>query len=268
VPNVPPLVLVKSGDHGVPGFFLVHGMGGTALDTFPIGTRIRWPGNIYSVQGRGLDPSTSPDDRIEDMAQAAADAIIQHQPAGPYYLAGISWGGMVMLEAALRLIENGQRVALLAFLDTYPHPRLWPIRCWLGVAFRRTWRHLAALMRLRFGEMVSQLALLPVKAANSLRYRTGAPVRLESFRPLPPALGQARAAYALAVARYRPRPFPAPIIFIEAGRHGPFPTDPAFVWGRLGQRLELHRIPCEHGEMFTTHAGETADCLSRCLERA
>ena len=40
------------------------------------------------------------------------------QPEGPYALGGISFGGMVALEIAQQLLASGQRVSLLALLDT------------------------------------------------------------------------------------------------------------------------------------------------------
>jgi thioesterase domain-containing protein len=41
-------------------------------------------------------------------------------PAGPYYLLGWSFGGLVAHELAVRLEQAGERVALLAMLDSYP----------------------------------------------------------------------------------------------------------------------------------------------------
>src|SRR5207244_8108622 len=131
-----PLVLVRAGADSWPAGFLAHGMGGSALETFPIGRHIRWAGTIYGIQGSGLDALGSPHALIEDMAQFAVDALIERQPRGPYYLAGISSGGMVMLEVALRLLERGERVALLAFLDNYPHQSLRPTKFWVDDVLR------------------------------------------------------------------------------------------------------------------------------------
>jgi acetoacetyl-CoA synthetase len=264
-PKASPLVQIRAGSISVPSVLLANGLGGSALETIPIGKRLRWPGAVYAVQSRGLDELGPPHTRIEDMARVAVDAIVECQPQGPYYLAGFSWGGLVMLEAALRLLEAGAKVALVAFLDTYPHPRLWPMRTWADNGLHQ----LKMLRQLQMREAVSRLALLPAKILNQLRYYAGEPLRLapDADGMLPPEFGRLQSAYTLAVACYRPRPFPGTITFLKAEQYGGFPADPAAVWGRLGQRLEVHNIPCEHAEMCTTHAGETADCLSRCLER-
>jgi thioesterase domain-containing protein len=204
------------------------------------------------------------------MAQFAVDAMVERQPRGPYYLSGISSGGLVMLEAARRLMERGDRVALLAFIDTYPHPRLWPIKCWIDDILQRIKRHIKMLTEMRPREAASHLALLPAQILNQLRYRAGEPLRLaeDTDDYLPPGLNQLRIAYTVAVAGYRPRPFPGTVKFLKAELHTGFPSNPALVWGRLGQKLEVHMIRSEHVEMITTHADETADCLSRCLDRA
>jgi aspartate racemase len=41
------------------------------------------------------------------------------QPDEPYFLAGVSFGGSVAFEMAQQLVAQGQKVALLALLDTY-----------------------------------------------------------------------------------------------------------------------------------------------------
>src|SRR5262249_22243878 len=45
------------------------------------------------------------------------------QPQGPYFLGGLSFGGVIAFEMAQQLYAKGQTVALLALFDT----ELWPI---------------------------------------------------------------------------------------------------------------------------------------------
>jgi acetoacetyl-CoA synthetase len=268
-PIFSPLVLIKAGNAGPP-VFMMHGVGGSILEDFPIGRRIRWAGPIYGIQASGLDALAPPHTRIEDMAQFAMDAIVKRQPCGPYYLAGVSSGGIVMLEAAVRLTERGERVALLAFVDTYPHPKLWPLRCWIDDMVKRTKRQGRRLTELRPGEALSDVAGLFAKIARQVLYRAGGETWLQcsSDPSLPPALQQLQASYLSALARYRPRPFPGRISFLKAELHTAFPTDPAKVWGSLSQELEVDHICCDHVGLLSTNAGDAADWLSRCLDRA
>ena len=48
------------------------------------------------------------------------DIRAEFQPLGPYILIGYSFGGLIALEMAQRLTEEGKQVALLTFVDTYP----------------------------------------------------------------------------------------------------------------------------------------------------
>jgi len=70
------------------------------------------------VQAVGLDGEATPHDTIEQMAVHALEHMRRVQPAGPYVLVGHSLGGRVAFEVARRLEGAGDRVALVAVLDT------------------------------------------------------------------------------------------------------------------------------------------------------
>jgi thioesterase domain-containing protein len=74
---------------------------------------------IYGLQPQGLDGKQAPLTRIEDMAARYIKEIQVIQPDGPYFLAGYCMGGTIALEMAQQLSGQGQRVDLLALLDTY-----------------------------------------------------------------------------------------------------------------------------------------------------
>jgi thioesterase domain-containing protein len=77
------------------------------------------PGYLLQPPGEGGVPS--PIARIEELAARYVAAVRSVQPEGPYALGGYSMGGLVAFEAARQLDALGQRVALLALLDTlYP----------------------------------------------------------------------------------------------------------------------------------------------------
>ena len=74
---------------------------------------------IYGLQPQGLDGKQAPLTRIEDMAARYIKEIQVIQPEGPYFLAGYCMGGTIAFEMAQQLSGQGQRVDLLALLDTY-----------------------------------------------------------------------------------------------------------------------------------------------------
>ena len=119
-PRFPTLVLLKPGTEKPP-VFVAHGLGGSVMDFFQPVKHIETDHPIYGMQARGIDGLDEPLARIEDMAEFYLHAIKELQPRGPYVLAGYSLGGLVVLEMAQRLSANGEKVALLAMLDAYPH---------------------------------------------------------------------------------------------------------------------------------------------------
>jgi amino acid adenylation domain-containing protein len=59
-----------------------------------------------------------------DMAREYLTALRTVQPHGPYYLAGVSFGGVLAYEIAQQLAAEGEQVALLALLEVIlPHAR-------------------------------------------------------------------------------------------------------------------------------------------------
>jgi aspartate racemase len=98
--------------------FLVHPAGG---QVFPYLHLARYLGSdqpCYGLQARGLEQGQDPHTRIEDMATYYIEALQAVQPEGPYCLGGWSMGGAVAFEMAQQLHAQGQRVALLALLDS------------------------------------------------------------------------------------------------------------------------------------------------------
>jgi thioesterase domain-containing protein len=56
-------------------------------------------------------------DTIDQIAARYIDAMLVHQPAGPFYLGGHSFGATIAYEMAIQLVERGHEVGLLAIID-------------------------------------------------------------------------------------------------------------------------------------------------------
>ncbi|GAA3728720.1 non-ribosomal peptide synthetase [Salinactinospora qingdaonensis] len=74
---------------------------------------------IYALQSPGLRGETIAAD-IDTLVDDYLGHIRTVQPEGPYHLLGWSFGGQVVHRLATRLRAQGERVGLLAILDTYP----------------------------------------------------------------------------------------------------------------------------------------------------
>jgi thioesterase domain-containing protein/acyl carrier protein len=112
-----PLVEIRGGG-AAPPLFLLPGAGGNVIYFHALARHLAPGRPIYALQATGLDGVTPPLTSVEAIAASHLDDMRRAWPAGPYYLAGHSFGGRVALEMARQLQRAGDRVALLAALDT------------------------------------------------------------------------------------------------------------------------------------------------------
>jgi thioesterase domain-containing protein/peptidoglycan/xylan/chitin deacetylase (PgdA/CDA1 family) len=76
----------------------------------------RYP--LYGLQARGLRRPEPLPASMREMARDYADQIRMIQPAGPYHLLGWSLGGNIAFATAEELQDRGERIGLLAILDS------------------------------------------------------------------------------------------------------------------------------------------------------
>lgn len=103
-----------------PPLFLIHGWGGNVIGHVRLARLLPSDQPVYGVQAVGLDGKTTRHISVEEMAAHYVQEIRSFQPEGPYYLGGYSMGGLIAFEIAQQLQRLGQRVALLAILDSAP----------------------------------------------------------------------------------------------------------------------------------------------------
>src|SRR5438093_2689588 len=262
-PRLPPLVLLKPGTQAPP-VFITHGLGGSVMDFYQVVKHIQLPNAIHGMQTKGIDGVEEPFDRIEDMAQFYLDAIREVQFHGPYLLVGYSLGGLVTLEMAQRLSESGEKVALLAMLDSYPHIRYLSTGQRLRLTARLTARRLSAVVKLG---MRGALAFVLRPSQRPLLIST------DRYRPpngvlLSPSMRRVRDSSYLALTRYRPRSYAGKIRFVRAEIGTEFRDDPVAVWGKSAEEFEVESLPGDHLGIMTTHFDSLASVISRFVKEA
>jgi acetoacetyl-CoA synthetase len=262
-PRFPALVLLKEGS-AQPPLFITHGLGGSVIDFFQVVKNIQTSHPIQGMQAKGIDGTEEPFDRIEDMAEFYLDAIRQVQPRGPYLLAGYSLGGLVVLEMAQRLTGAGEKVALLAMLDSYPDIRYLSLAQRVCLVTRLATRRAASAMKLPARDALS-LVLRPSRR-RSLTPRVS--YQPPADMPLSPAMQRARECAYQALTRYQPRFYPGKIRFVRAETSTDFPADPAAVWGHCAAKFEVESVPGDHLGIISTHYEELASVLSRYVREA
>ena len=113
------LVPINPGGSRLP-FYCVHAAGGNVLLYRDLARRLGPDQPVYGLQALGLFEGRPHYTRVEEMAAHYIKEIRILQPEGPYLLGGRCMGGYIALEMAQQLHAQGQKVNLLAILDSGP----------------------------------------------------------------------------------------------------------------------------------------------------
>jgi len=261
------LVTLKGGVQESP-VFIVHGLGGSAMEFFQLTTHIQSRRPIYGLQSKGIDGAAEPFVRVEDMAQFYLHAMKERQPRGPYFLMGYSFGGLVALEMAQRLSESGEKVALLAMLDTYPHPRHLRLRQRARLAFHTAKFRVSAVMQLPRRDALSYIARRSRRLLHISQDHNRTLVRPLIGVPLTPQMLRIRDSDYRAWTNYQPRFYRGKINFVRAQIRTEFPDDPVEVWADLARDLEVETVPGDHHGILSTYCKELAAVISGYLRQA
>ena len=73
---------------------------------------------IYALISLVKDRMNGPLNQVEAIADYYINELVKVQPEGPYYLAGLSFGGIVAFEVAQKLAAKGQEIGLLVMFDS------------------------------------------------------------------------------------------------------------------------------------------------------
>ncbi|KYC42727.1 non-ribosomal peptide synthetase [Scytonema hofmannii PCC 7110] len=110
------LVAIQPNGTNLP-FFCVPGAGGRPFYFYHLGRYLGEEQPLYSFEN-DLYEKVGSIGSIEEVASIYVTAMQTVQPQGPYFLGGHSYGGNVAFEMAQQLHKQGQKVALLAIIDS------------------------------------------------------------------------------------------------------------------------------------------------------
>jgi acetoacetyl-CoA synthetase len=265
-PSLSPLVLLNTGTERSP-VFIAHGLDGGVINFFPLARHIRSRHTIYGIQAQGFDLEPALN-RIEDMVPPYLDAIRKAQQHGPYFLIGYSFGGLVMLEIAQRLLATGEEVGLLVMLDSYPHLRHLPPAERARVIARRAKAHLCEIMRSPPREALSYI----VRRWQHRSRISNGEIDGKPLRPMdmsPALLGQfVEEQTELALIPYRPQFYPGKITFVQSETESYYSANPRAVWAHLAGSFECETVPGDHQSILTTNFDKLGAVLARYLREA
>jgi len=254
--------------------FCVHGVGGNVLNYRALSQHLGDDQPFYALQSRGIDGQVAPLTRIEEMARLYVDEIRRVQPRGPYFLAGLSFGGVVAFEMAQQLRDAGERVALVGLFDSSPvgYSRLCREQQFgdpTDTLTRRLKVHAGVL--LKSPERGSYLVKKLRRVWRKVVYRSWQLVFAlyeKLRRPLPRALLDVQQANYLALRNYKPRIYPDDVTFFYAAREPEgFSREKQHGWSVLAAGgVESIEVPGDHLTMLDEpHVRDLASRLSACI---
>lgn len=267
------LVELQRGD-GILPLVLVPGAGGDAFTLLELCRALGPDQPVLALQMPGLRPGEVPPSSVEALAELYLRHLRARQPRGPYALGGESFGGVVAFAMAQALQASGERVALLALLDTYSPghpalrpglgPRVWPRRLgrWLLPRGKREIHDLRAVSR----GLREKLETVRFRAH---RRRHGALVT----PPFAWRYSYLRELCFDAQNRYQPGVHPGAVLLLRAERQPPadlYTSGDDLGWRRFVQGpLEVHDVPGVHGDAVRApHVHRTARILRDALRDA
>eukprot|EP00750_Incisomonas_marina_P016434 INCI19123.1.p1 GENE.INCI19123.1~~INCI19123.1.p1 ORF type:complete len:977 (-),score=168.89 INCI19123.1:151-3081(-) len=116
-----PIVPMQTTGEGTPLFFVHPGVGDVLVFT-DLAKAFAGERPFYGIRAPGFEKGEPVGhESMAAMATCYADAIQRTQPAGPYVLAGYSYGGVVSYETGRLLEQRGHDVDFLAMLNIPPH---------------------------------------------------------------------------------------------------------------------------------------------------
>ncbi|MBL7644728.1 MAG: amino acid adenylation domain-containing protein [Candidatus Hydrogenedentes bacterium] len=290
----------------LPPLFCVLGAGGARLAYGPLAAHMGTAQTIIALQYSHL-PEYREFTSVESVALRYLGALRRHQPQGPYYLAGWSFGGLVAYEMARYLREQGEIVALLAVIDCkacVPEPpSLGRLASGVRHALLRLLNRIKILFHTRATLWLHTRDIVRIMArAATGRRRNGASLReyLHFARSslmnayalkqagLPPAEGQSSrlnvmadefvkkivaglTANEQAAKAFEMKPYGGEVTLFRTGEvpRGINRNDATFGFGRVAESVEVVIIEGNHFTLVKEPCVRIlADRLSECLARA
>ncbi|SRR5579883_3433341 len=281
-----------------PPFFCVHPIFGVVFPYYELAHHLGKNQPFYGLQPIGLDGKNAPLTRIEDMAAHYIEAIRSVQPQGPYFLGGWSFGGLVAFEMAQQLQKSGDKVAVLAMLDTlapisdnvpsFPNA----LKFFLDTVTRYIWPFffdyfylMIASSQQQIHNFTSRIPHLP-KLTNWLKnhhhshfiFKDKSPANLISGESKLRLLSEfsvrpmLRVFYAnsQAVLNYVPKVYPQQITLLKTSINSNISQpDPSMGWNKLAiGKTEIHLIPGNHLTMLRKpHIQVLAETLKIIIEK-
>jgi thioesterase domain-containing protein len=251
------LVAVKP-EGSRPPLFVIPGGYGDVLYLRSLARHVDAGQPVYGLQAAGTQGRRQYSMRMEEIAAQYLAEVAEVQPHGPYLLAGHSFGGYVAVEMARLLGQRGERVALLAMLDTYPP----------GKREQASLRNRILIQLENLRPLTGKQKFAYVRARlDELLLRLSRSLFLTGLLSRPGSTAERAVAYSRAARyNYAPAPYPGPLTLFKAGERPWYVDwDPMKRWSDyVSGEIVSVPVPGAHESiLFEPYVKDLAEALDR-----
>lgn len=255
------VVAIQAGAHGRAPLVLLHPVGGHVYFYRELAAHIDPRLPVYGIRAQGAQGEAEPLTTIAAMAEVYIQALRTLQPAGPYHLAGASFGGTLAYAMAQRLVGAGERVDYLGLIDT-PSTGNMPGEIEDSAAIL----HYLLSVGQRLDIDVETLRALDEDARIARFLAASGQDDTPAIRRELKITLQLFMVNLAAMRDYAPVPYPGRLSFFLARERDAFNAQtPAHGWiGLAGGGIEIHNVPGNH---ITMHQAPNVAQLGRLIRQ-
>ncbi|HLZ87828.1 MAG TPA: amino acid adenylation domain-containing protein, partial [Puia sp.] len=255
--------------------YIVHGGGLTVMIFHSLAKSLDPDQPVYGLQARGLNGIDEPLDNMNAIAAHYLSEILEHNPDGPYCLAGYSFGGFVAFEMARQLLAMGKEVKMLGIFDTAADNT--------SVQFEPLWKRVLRKIGRQFPKLFFILQSLGRHPGQTIKYQTTF-FRKKMRQPLQrfgllaeekneldtlEHAGKINEKIEIAYSNYKMQPLNINVDLFRVKTRLYFVSDPECLsWRPYALKgVTVHEVPGDHKTfLMDPHYKEMAVILQQCLD--
>jgi len=261
------LVAIKPSGSKTP-LYIIHGEGLNVLNFSSLAEYMDEERPIFGLQARALNGEDAPEETIQQIAAFYLREILQHNPDGPYLIAGYSFGGYVAVEMEKQMQAMGKTIQMLIMFDTDAEKTEY--KDWYYLFPRKVKRHfpifmsfLKSVLKHPVATFKRQLTNHPPSFLTNYFYRKDSKGFFQLIKKI-------KEKHLVAFRNYKMEPFDNKVYLFKAKICVHYVNDVAFLgWKNYAKKdVELFEVPGDHLSMLLTpHVEQFADILEKTLDK-
>lgn len=265
--NYKSLIPIKPSGNKQP-LYIIHGEGLNVLNFSNLITYVDKDQPIFGLQAKGLDGIDEPLDNLPDIAKHYIQEIIQHNPSGPYLLAGYSFGGYVAVEIQKQMTALGKEVKMLIMFDTDAEKTEYKDQLYLlPKKIKRRFTKAISFLKASFNQPIATFKDEFQNLSQSIVTKLNSKRESKKFYQ---QIKKIKDKHLIAFRNYRMEPFDAKVYLYKAKICVHYVDDAEFLgWKKYAKKgVELHEVPGDHRSMLLPpNVKEFASILQKSLDQ-